>query len=357
MRKPNIWYISCVEDTPEPAGPYGFGRRNYRKLIVLFLVVLLAGGGAGVGMNFALKKPAAKTAADTGRAETERSAKTKAEREKGLSATPSPPGFTTSQAMGHIFTLSEQAGERRAGSVKESAAADYIVSRLGEYGYMVEEQPFTMPDGFGSRNIIGTRRGSSDPYTIVIAAHYDSAPGSRGAVDDASGVGVVLELARVFSQATVEPTLQFVFFGGNRPGSSDTDSRLVGARTFVDLLGTMQRKDVIGMIELDCVGQGETLALRTQGTGLQRLRDKLDTYASEKNVSVTSLKSSEDSDNIPFENSGVPAVWVEWCDQGGSVSTDNRYASVMAGKVETAGTLVEGFVNSLTTEDMEELKY
>lgn len=267
------------------------------------------------------------------------------------------PRFTTSQAMSHVFTLSEQIGERKAGSIKESSAADYVVSRLGEYGYMVEEQAFTMSDGFGSRNVFGSRRGSRDPYTIVIAAHYDSASGSRGAVDDGTGVGVVLELARVFSQARVEPTLQFVFFGANRPGRGDIEERLVGARTFVELLGTMQRKDIVGMIQVDSVGWGETFALRTQGTGPQRLRDKLATYAGRENVVVTSLKSASDSDNIPFENSGVPAVWVQWCGEAGSVSTDNRYASVTAGKVEAAGNLIEGFIKGLTSDDMEELKY
>lgn len=339
-----------------PAGGARRGRRSHRKFIILFLVVLLLGAGAGVGTNLAFKEPARQAASKPVRADTDEKAKAAAEVEEKQDAAGSS-GFRTSQAMGHIFTLSERVGERKAGSIKESRAADYIVSRLGEYGYMVEEQAFTMSDGFGSRNIIGARRGASDPDTILIAAHYDSASGSRGAVDDASGVGVALELARLFAQADVEPTLQFVFFGANRPAGGDIEDRLMGARTFVDLLGTMQRKDIVGMIELDQVGRGEQLALRTQGTGPQRLRDKIAAYCGEKKVEVASLKSKADSDNIPFEDAGVPAVWVQWCDQGGSVSTDNRYTSVIAGKVEAAGNLIEGFVRSLTSEDMEELKY
>jgi phage gp37-like protein len=105
------------------------------------------------------------------------------------------------------------------------------------------------------------------------------------------------------------------------------------------------------------VGQGDTLALRTQGTGLQRLKDKLDTYARQKNVTATYMKSAADSDNMPFENSQVPAVWVEWCGSDGSLSTDNQYTSVMADKVGSVGVLVEGFILDLKSSDLEELKY
>jgi Zn-dependent M28 family amino/carboxypeptidase len=259
--------------------------------------------------------------------------------------------------MSHIFALSEQIGERRAGSVKESGTADYIIGKLAEYGYNVEEQPFTMSDGFGSRNIIGTKRGTREGYIVVISAHYDSPRGSKGADDDASGVGVVLELARVFSNSKLEPTLQFTFFGANRPGGGALENRLVGARTFEELLGTLQRKEIISMIEVDSVGQGEVLALRTQGSGLQRLKDKLATFAGEKKIVLTSLKSTDDSDNIPFENAGVPAVWVEWCETDGTLSTDNAYTSVDAAKVETVGTLIENFVKDLSSDDLEELKY
>lgn len=338
-------------------------RRSHKKLMLAFLVVLLAGLAIGAGMNLLFARPpvkkARKAVEQTREAVTEKETVDKAASGQAGSSAKKPrgPQFSTPQAMTHIFALSEQIGERPAGSLKESGAADYIVARLGEYGYIVEEQPFTMPDGFGSRNIIGTRRGTVESYNIVVAAHYDSARGSRGAVDNASGVGVVLELARVFSSSKQEPALQFVFLGSNRPAASDIEERLVGARTFVDLLGTLQKKETVGMIAVDSVGQGEVLALSTQGTGLQRLKDKLATFAGEKDVGVTVLKSTGDSDNIPFENSEVPAVWVQWCNADGTLSTDNRYASVAAGKVEAVGVLAESFLKDLTSDDLEELKY
>jgi Peptidase family M28 len=342
-------------DRPEGKGPK---RPSYRKLILIFLLVLFVGLGTGVAMNLIFAEPPVKKAEKKAREKAEpKAAGGDVSDDARTAAGTKALQFSSAQAMGHIFALSESIGERSAGSVKESAAADYIVSKLGEYGYVVEDQPFTMPDGFGSRNIMCTRRGARDGYDIVVAAHYDSAEESRGAVDNGSGAGAVLELARVFSGTRPEPTLHFVFLGANRPGAADMDARFLGARTYVDLLGTLKRKEIVGMIAVDSVGQGDILVLRTQGSGLQRLRDKLATFAGEKNIGVTTLKSTDDSDNIPFEDSEVPAVWIEWCNPDGTLSTDNRYTSVSAGKVEAAGSLLEIFLKDLTSDDLEELKY
>jgi hypothetical protein len=270
---------------------------------------------------------------------------------------PAAPQFNVSQSMAHTFALSEQIGARRAGSIKESSAADYIVGKLAEYGYSVEEQPFTMPDGFGSRNIGASRRGSREGYIMIIGAHYDSPEGTKGAVNNASGVGVTLELARVFSKIELAPTIRFVFFGANRPGGGDTEDRFVGARRYLDMLGSMERREVVGVIVVDSVAQGEVLALRTQEAGLQRLRDKLATYANGHNTPVVELKATNDSDNIPFEDAQVPAVWIEWCSSSGSLQTDDTYQSVLAGKEEIAGELIESFLYDLDPSDLEELKY
>jgi len=335
-------------------------RGRTKRLIILFFIVLIIGAGAGVGSNFIFAKPEAEKATEVAKEEKEEEKAEEKGEEAGEESTRGKPlvsRFNTSQAMSHVFALSEQIGDRPAGSVRASGAADYIVRKMGEYGYTVEEQPLTTTEGFGSRNIIGNRRGTRDGYTLIIGAHFDSPPGSKGAVDDASGVGVVLELARLFANQRLESTLQFVFFGANMPGDGNIENRLVGSRLFVDMLGTMDRKEVIGMISVDCVGQGELLALRTQETGLQRLKAKLTTFARESGVEAVSLKSTSDSDNIPFEDVGIPAVWIEWCDADGSLATDNEYRSVVPEKVETVGALIEDFLYDITPDDLEELKY
>ncbi len=72
-------------------------------------------------------------------------------------------------------------------------AADYIAGHLERAGGHVESQLFQV-EGRGYRNLIA-RFGPEGGERLVIGAHYDSAEGTPGADDNASGVAGLLELA------------------------------------------------------------------------------------------------------------------------------------------------------------------
>lgn len=81
-----------------------------------------------------------------------------------------------------------------------------------------------------SANVVATLGSTdSDAKEVVISAHYDSYRESPGADDNASGIGVLLELARHFVTSGVEPglRLRFVAFGAEEAG-------LVGSRAYLD---------------------------------------------------------------------------------------------------------------------------
>ena len=329
-------------------------RKTWRLLLVAAIALLL-GLGAGVGLNFIFAEPEKVVRGDAAeKSDTSGSGKA-ARKTAGRPAGPSE--FDITRAMSDIFALSEQIGERPCGYGGEASAANYVVQRLGEAGYTVEEQPFVTPEGSGTRNIVATRSGKSDGYVFIVGAHLDSAEGVKGGVDNASGVGVVLEIARVFSNTTIEPTLKFVFFGANRPGVSAVEDRFLGGRRFIGMLGTLDRKEIAGMVAVDGVACGDYLAFRTQETGVQRLRDKMAAKAREDGLPVVTLKAGEDSDNIPFEDAQVAAVWLQWCEAGGKVAADGSYAGVLAGNVEEAGNFMRKFLTELTQDDLRELKY
>ncbi len=63
------------------------------------------------------------------------------------------------------------------------------------------------------------------PVTLV-AAHYDTVPGSPGADDNASGLAVLLECARLLTQHCPEAPVGFVCFNAEEDG-------LLGSRDFV----------------------------------------------------------------------------------------------------------------------------
>ncbi len=89
-------------------------------------------------------------------------------------------------------------------------AAQYIWNCLQEYGYEMAEHPF-FDNGGSYRNLLATRRGCETPgRRLLIVAHYDTVAGSPGADDNASGVALLLELARIFRNRRPRRSLQFV---------------------------------------------------------------------------------------------------------------------------------------------------
>ena len=127
-------------------------------------------------------------------------------------------------------------------------------------------------------NIIGELPGSAPHHTrlrIVIGAHMDHlglgtssslAPGEQaihnGADDNASGVAVVLGLARTLSRLTPEQRphdILFVLFGAEEMG-------LLGSKHMIEAMSDDERGRVIAMLNFDMVGRLED-KLSLNGTG------------------------------------------------------------------------------------------
>jgi hypothetical protein len=77
-----------------------------------------------------------------------------------------------------------------------------------------------------SANLVATPRNASADREIILSAHIDSA-GTPGAQDNASGVAVLLELARTLPGMDLPFRLRFVFFGAEEVG-------LFGSRAYLD---------------------------------------------------------------------------------------------------------------------------
>jgi Zn-dependent M28 family amino/carboxypeptidase len=89
-------------------------------------------------------------------------------------------------------------------------AADYMKNTLQYLGYETAEHLF-LDNGRPFRNVIATRKGLKHPNEqVVVLAHYDTVAGSPGADDNASGVAVLLEIARILEQFRLERTIQFI---------------------------------------------------------------------------------------------------------------------------------------------------
>ena len=102
-------------------------------------------------------------------------------------------------AFEHMTYLAYDIGPRVAGSENERIAEQYIKSQFERMGFetTVQEFEFTRRGvTTESSNVIAYKLGKSSKE-IIVGAHYDSVSVGRGVDDNASGVGVLLEVAEV----------------------------------------------------------------------------------------------------------------------------------------------------------------
>jgi hypothetical protein len=96
-------------------------------------------------------------------------------------------------------------------------AADFLTERLRSLGYEPRRQSFEV-QGVACHNIEVELAGTTHPSEIVIAgAHYDSAPGTAGANDNASGTAALLALAAEARSLRPAKTLRLVWFVNEEP--------------------------------------------------------------------------------------------------------------------------------------------
>lgn len=131
----------------------------------------------------------------------------------------------------HVVMLSVTIGARDAYSLKgRERARDYVLAQLKASGYAPKLLPYEsrrmigVPDGSRFHNVEAVLpvRSPEPRGAWVIGAHYDSAPGTPGADDNASGVAVLLEAARLLRERKPGREVRVVAFGTEEPPSFGT---------------------------------------------------------------------------------------------------------------------------------------
>ena len=239
-----------------------------------------------------------------------------------------PEQVTGDRAWDHVEYLSEVIGARPTETDQEAMAQDYITKQFEALGYDVEIQEFSFQpwwsdESFMSANIIATKPGKID-QTLIIGAHYDSEfedicdDGNvlTGAGDNASGIGVMLEVAEVLAGYKTHGTIKFVAFGAEEWG-------LWGSFYYADQMSETEIENTAAMINLDSVGVGDhfnvyagidnpgwarDLALRIG----QRMGHDLRTSPGEPSCDFLAWGEAGDwSDHVAFRYLGIPIAYFE----------------------------------------------
>ena len=193
---------------------------------------------------------------------------------------------------------------RECGSAAETNAAEYIKRLLMEYEYEVILQRFPLEDGerYGT-NVIAVKDGEQmNGDIILIAASHDTAAGSPGANDNASGVVALLETARLVSRIPTDTELRFVSFSGT--------GQQQGPRYYLESLTEEERSHIVGMLYLDTLGyiHDDAVILGTIDGNPTILGDYLNETVKTEFNDIWEYRMDDNTGNAAFNICRIPAV-------------------------------------------------
>ncbi|HZD40811.1 MAG TPA: M28 family peptidase [Terriglobales bacterium] len=138
-------------------------------------------------------------------------------------------------------------GERSPASGQRHLAAveAFIESEFQRYGLKVERDVFVYR-GRHFHNIIGSLNASPKGPPVILGAHFDAVENTPGADDNASGVAVLLETARILAQAKLRMPLHCCAFNLE-------EWNMIGSTHFARKLKAAGVK-LAAMISLEMVG-------------------------------------------------------------------------------------------------------
>ncbi|MBK5255254.1 MAG: M20/M25/M40 family metallo-hydrolase, partial [Vicinamibacteria bacterium] len=266
-----------------------------------------------------------------------------------------PPVFSQKALMEHVeFLASPKLQGRGPGSEGITAAAQYIADRFKAIGLKPGGdkggyfQTFTLDKGpqgtpVETTNVIGVSPGTKAEWktqSAILSAHYDhlglgwpdvhkgdEGKAHPGADDNASGVSVMIELAKAL-KASGEPsrTLVFIAFSGEEAG-------LKGSAHYVEH-PLFPLDQVMGVINLDTVGRLGNDKVSVLGTGTASEWQHIFRGAGFVTGVESRLipESMQSSDQISFIRKNVPAIQLFT-----TVGADYHRPTDTADKIDAAG--------------------
>ncbi len=262
--------------------------------------------------------PAASEPSGTPSSEPPSASPSASESATGPSEPSRPVRFSAARANADVRHLAGRIGPRLATGPAYRRAAAWVAARFRRLGYDVERQTFPVPagDSWGvpvgagrSVNVVATPPGfdASRPHRLV-GAHLDTVAVAPGAEDNASGVAVVLELARLARSA--EPALPTVFvaFGGEEPVGDGDALHHFGSKRYVATMTRPQRRALRAMAAFDRVGVGRVVPVCTGPLSPGVVQRQVLRTARRLGVPTTACGDNTTSDHWSFEKAGYPVV-------------------------------------------------
>jgi hypothetical protein len=227
--------------------------------------------------------------------------------------------FSEDQAFQATQEFVTRNPKRVLGSIEARQATGYIRDFLKREGYQLKPSSYFNAIIAGRRqpgsNVVAFRAGVL-PEILAVVAHYDTTRTTvQGAMDDGSGLGVMLELARIFAASPLRHSLLIIASDGEEWG-------MLGAADFAQ--NYPEKRLIAAVLSLDFVSVGDLKELQLDPDGQGRgytpgwLRRIAFRAAETQGLPVVTPSGFQEAiqraidlsraDQGPFLHAGIPAI-------------------------------------------------
>ena len=261
---------------------------------------------------------------------------------------PEPVMFGGEAAYAHV-TGQCDLGFRPTGSPAGWATGDYIIAELEAQGWTVETEEFTYRET-PVRNITGRSSSGSEGEgpVIILGAHYDTRRSAdeedpnvpvMGANDGASGVAVLLELARTLDRDKLQNQVWLAFFDAEDNGRLDGWEWCVGSTYMAAHLEVTPEAVVV----VDMIGDADQQLYleRNSDADLQTHLWEIAATLGYTDTFISEYRWAMLDDHLPFAQRGIPAVDIIDFDYPYWHTTQDTPDKVSAESLERVGRVLE----------------
>jgi hypothetical protein len=199
-------------------------------------------------------------------------------------------------------------------------------------------------------NVICEIEGSEHPDEIItICGHFDTVLCGPGAIDNAAGASIVMELARIFKHHGSKRTLRFIAISGEEQG-------LRGSSFYVRELLKGDRPELdkhVLALNIDIQG---AMPGSSSGwvIGPQDIFASIRLLSAELDAETPAVDGIYSSDGLPFSGIGIPSV--TWSRGGGEGccghTTTDRFECVKAEGLAASGVFIEQWMRRYVTDSI-----
>ncbi len=238
----------------------------------------------------------------------------------------SPPEFDGKEALGYLTDQCDL-GPRNPGSEGHQRCKEYLLDMLGRYSNLVKIQEFVYQDTSQDTKLELTNIIASfypdKRQRVLLCAHWDTRPFADrdpdsslreepilGANDGASGVAVLLEIARIVSQKRPKWGVDIVLFDGEDYGSEgELEKFCLGSKYFAKNRG--EYKPQLGIL-LDMIGDKD-LDVYKEGHSVRYAKEIVDlVWGTARRLKIECFRDSTKyfmyDDHIPLLGARIPCI-------------------------------------------------